>query len=238
MSRRTLPDSIAGATKEYLSRGAALGSGPQSPIRDAASLVIFDDSGDEPRFLMGRRGVGHVFLPDILVFPGGRVEPRDYHLRPRRSFAPATVSKIAARAPDRPPAAVAHALAAAALREAREEAGFVWPGCRPDNAGADLSQLSFIARALTPPKRPRRFDTRFFSLRCRGMAAALQAGDGELQDVGWYALSSRAAHDLHVVSRAVIQTLLHRIARGRLRDPCAPVPFLFARGGSFQRVFL
>ena len=232
-----LPAGIAGATKEYLSRPLPPGKWPQRPARDAASLVILDDSGDEPRILMGRRASGHVFMPGVLVFPGGQVEPRDYRVRPRHDFPAAAVEKIAARGRTQHPAAFARALATAALREALEEVGFLSPACRPEG-GADLRRLSFVLRALTPPKRPRRFDTRFFCLRCRGAAAILRPGDGELEDVSWYALDALAKEELHVVSRAVIETLIHRLNAGRLDDPHAPAPFLFARGSGFQRVIL
>ncbi len=232
-----LPGGIAGATEEYLSRPLPPGKWPQRPARDAASLVILDDSGDEPRILMGRRASGHVFMPGVLVFPGGRVEPRDYRVRPRHDFPAAAVEKIAARSRTQHPAAFARALATAALREALEEVGFLSPVCRPAG-GADLRRLSFVLRALTPPKRPRRFDTRFFCLRCRGAAAILRPGDGELEDVSWYALDALAKEELHVVSRAVVETLIGRLNAGRLDDPHAPAPFLFARGSGFQRVIL
>ncbi|RIA47765.1 NUDIX domain-containing protein [Dichotomicrobium thermohalophilum] len=235
--RLRVPEGIAGATGEYLARPLRVGTWPQRPARDAASLVILDDSDGEPRFLMGRRASGHVFLPGVLVFPGGRVEPQDYRIRPGYDFPGAAVAKLAARSRTRHPAAFARALAAAALREAREEVGFLSPACRPER-GADLRQLSFVLRALTPAKRPRRFDTRFFCLRCRGAAAILRPGDGELEDVSWYALGALAKEDLHVVSRAVIETLMDRLNTGRLDDPQAPVPFLFARGSGFQRVVL
>ncbi len=186
---------------------------------------------------MGRRASGHVFLPGVLVFPGGRVEPRDYRVRPRHDFPAAAIEKMAARSRTRHPAAFARALAAAALREAREEVGFLSTACRPDG-GADLRRLHFVARALTPPKRPRRFDTRFFCLRCHGATAVLRRGDGELEDINWYALDALAKEELHVVSRAVIETLIARLNASRLDDPHAPVPFLFARGSGFQRVIL
>ncbi|MFP3920566.1 MAG: NUDIX domain-containing protein [Dichotomicrobium sp.] len=234
-----MPAAVAGATQDYLSRILRPGQSPHRSARDAASLVILDDSGPEARVLMGRRGSGHVFLPGVLVFPGGRVEPRDYRVRPRRDLPGWMVDKLATRCDRRDPRGFARALAAAALREACEETGFRLPGCDPAGRGADLRQLTFIARALTPAKRPRRFDTRFFCLRFRGVAApVLRAGDGELEDVNWYALEALARQELHVVSRAVIETLIERLNAGRLRDPDAPVPFLFARGSSFQRDIL
>ena len=48
---------------------------------DAASLVLVDRSGTTPRFLLGRRHTRHNFMPGFMVFPGGRLEPADRHMR-------------------------------------------------------------------------------------------------------------------------------------------------------------
>lgn len=45
--------------------------------RDAASLLLVDRSGSEPRILMGRRHASLVFMPGKFVFPGGRADPVD-----------------------------------------------------------------------------------------------------------------------------------------------------------------
>ena len=42
-------------------------------IKDAASIVLVDSRGQEPRILMGKRAAKHKFMPNIYVFPGGRV---------------------------------------------------------------------------------------------------------------------------------------------------------------------
>jgi len=75
-------------------------------------------------------------------------------------------------------------------------------------------------------------------VRTRGIGLLDGDTDGELEDVGWYALNALAKEDLHVVSRAVIETLIDRMNAGRFDDPQAPVPLFFARGSSFQRVLL
>ena len=48
-------------------------SGP-SHVRpkNAASLIIIDRSGPQPKVLMGRRHPGHKYMPGVFVFPGGR----------------------------------------------------------------------------------------------------------------------------------------------------------------------
>ena len=45
--------------------------------RKAATLILIDRSGPEPKVLMGKRHAGHKFMPGKFVFPGGRVEPAD-----------------------------------------------------------------------------------------------------------------------------------------------------------------
>ena len=57
---------------------------PAKPVRprDAASLVIVDTSGAEPRVLMGRRHAKMKFIPDAFVFPGGKLDPDDMHALP------------------------------------------------------------------------------------------------------------------------------------------------------------
>ena len=48
--------------------------------RHAATLMLVRRDQAKPQVLMGRRGAGHVFMPDKWVFPGGRIDPSDYKL--------------------------------------------------------------------------------------------------------------------------------------------------------------
>ena len=48
-----------------------------APPRDAATLILMDFKGKNPKILMGRRHSSHAFMPDKFVFPGGRVDPSD-----------------------------------------------------------------------------------------------------------------------------------------------------------------
>ncbi|MFZ8341013.1 hypothetical protein ACO1LU_14760, partial [Staphylococcus aureus] len=65
-----------------------------------------------------------------------------------------------------PSEARARALAAAAARELYDETGYVLGAAER----ADLACLKFFARAITPPDRPRRYDTRFFITDARHVA--------------------------------------------------------------------
>ncbi len=132
-----------------------------------------------PKVLLGKRHHGHKFMPGKFVFPGGRFEPNDRLMpiaTPSRSDN-REVSDGGDEAPER--AGRARELALAAIRETFEETGLILgapldgaraapegPGRISPSAGfyPDLSSLHFIARAVTPSRRPRRFDTRFFAV--------------------------------------------------------------------------
>src|SRR5262249_7924154 len=115
--------------------------------RDAATLILVRGGRE---VMMGQRAKGHVFMPDKWVFPGGRVDPGDAKALAARALTGETEA-LRGRGwiVRRPP----RAFALAATRETREEAGLIVGG----DAGPDLSKLSFVARAITPPYRPRRF---------------------------------------------------------------------------------
>ena len=65
--------------------------------RDAATLIIVDREGPEPRVLMGRRHEGHKFMPGKFVFPGGRVEPEDRRMAAAGALDPYVEDKLNAR---------------------------------------------------------------------------------------------------------------------------------------------
>lgn len=119
---------------------------------------------------MGRRSARHKFLPDMFVFPGGRLDAGD--------FAAATgeyrgdVAERLARHVDR---RVARALGAAALRETHEEAGLRVRG---------LEGLDYLARAITPSRSPIRFHGRFFMADASTAEGGL-GGSGELLDLAF-----------------------------------------------------
>ncbi|MGE3998189.1 MAG: NUDIX hydrolase, partial [Variibacter sp.] len=50
---------------------------PNVRPRDAATLIVLDRTGAEPKVMMGRRHDRHKFMPGKFVFPGGRVEAYD-----------------------------------------------------------------------------------------------------------------------------------------------------------------
>jgi 8-oxo-dGTP pyrophosphatase MutT (NUDIX family) len=90
-------------------------------------------------------------------------------------------------------------------------------------AGAlpDLAALDFIARAITPPGRPRRFDARFFLADASAlMSLEPCSGDRELDEIAWLEVSRLPSLDLPQITRFVVGE-----AMARLEDPNRPVPF-------------
>jgi 8-oxo-dGTP pyrophosphatase MutT (NUDIX family) len=211
------------------------GAKPARP-RDAATLIIVRRDAEKPRLLMGRRHSGHDFMPDKWVFPGGRIDPSDF----RAPFATDLRPEVAARLAKTAPARRARALALTAVRETFEEAGLLLAKPAPTRVAAgpwrefmaigaepDLARLDFIARAITPPYRPKRFDARFFMAEAEGLLSLERRPDcGELDEITWVDMDEALALDLPNITRFVLRELAER-----LLDPGRPAPFMrFLRG--------
>ncbi len=186
--------------------------------RDAATLILVRGRRE---VMMGQRAKGHVFMPDKWVFPGGRVDPGDARAKAAVELTPETETLLKAGGLVRRPP---RAYALAAVRETREEAGLVLG----DESGPDLSKLQFVARAITPPYRPRRFDARFFLADAEAVLAHDEpaAGDEELLHTKWFSLQDAEALDLPSITRFVLKEV-----RARLAGEAVLPPFLkWSRG--------
>ena len=135
----------------------------------------------------------------------------------------------------------ARALALAAVRETFEEAGLLIgkpaPTAVPPRAKAwqaffahgfrpALTRLTFFARAITPPGRPRRFDTRFFCVPAEAVVHKIAIADGELSDLEWHSIAQARSLELPNITRVVLEDLGERIAAGALGEADSPVPIL------------
>lgn len=169
--------------------------------KNAASLVIIRNDGPRPRVLMGHRHAGHVFLPSLWVFPGGRVERKDYRAKALSELSPETSAELAQTA--RP--TLGRALAICAIREVFEETGVhIGAGGLPD-----LAVLRPAARAVTPTGHPRRFDTHFFTAPAEAATSLdLGSGDGEFDAIGWIAIDAVDALSPHPVTRMVLDKVI------------------------------
>ena len=162
--------------------------------RDAASLVIVDATGAEPRILMGRRHAKMKFIPDAFVFPGGKLDAGDMLARPATTLE--SIEHFGTEAK-------AQGLAMAAVRETFEETGLLltrkgdvggdggtgWEPFRTSGIAPDLGALKGLARAITPRQSPIRFHARFFMTSAEKLTGTLK-GSGELEELDWYPLSA------------------------------------------------
>jgi 8-oxo-dGTP pyrophosphatase MutT (NUDIX family) len=141
------------------------------------------------------------------------------------------------------------ALALAALRETCEETGLLigrkserttacpveWRPFATASVIPDLSMLKFVARAITPPGRPRRFDTRFFVADRTDVAAEIEdpsGPDSELVELVWLPLLEARDHpDMPTISKVVLIEVEKRLQSGM----DAPVPFYSYRNRRFRR---
>ena len=221
--------------------------------KDAATLIILDRGGPLPKVLMGRRHPGHKFMPGKFVFPGGRIDLGDRSMPAVGALHPRVEAALAARVV-RHSARRGRALALAAIRETYEETGLLLgvrqaaPGRVPDGSWAvfrdrgvtpDLTALHFIARAITPPGRPRRFDTRFFAIDRSLIAAEVEGITGpecELDELAWVSLPEARQLDLPRITHVMLEELDHRLANGFAHE--LPVPFYYFRHGRFARELL
>src|ERR1700694_2547398 len=82
---------------EQLTRTERDQSFPKLRPKDAATIILIDRSGAEPKVLMGRRHHGHKFMPGKFVFPGGRVETHDRYVPVAGRLDPRGESRVVRR---------------------------------------------------------------------------------------------------------------------------------------------
>jgi 8-oxo-dGTP pyrophosphatase MutT (NUDIX family) len=192
--------------------------------KHAASLLVLRYQNDEPHVLMGMRGAKHRFMPNRLVFPGGRVDRADLTASSATSLSAAT--ERALRKKTNP--ALAHALAVAAARELREETGLSL-GTPPR-----LDGLHYLARAVTPPGSPIRFNARFLVVEDRHVSGQL-GGDGELEGLRFYGVPEALALGLALPTRRVLERLQWWLALPEAeRDAQTRTPVLLRDRGWFM----
>jgi 8-oxo-dGTP pyrophosphatase MutT (NUDIX family) len=233
--------------------GSASGAAPKARAlrpRDAATLIIVDTTSGEARVLLGRRRPDMVFMPGRYVFPGGRVDRADRQVAVEHDIKATDLKKLMVSMKGTASEARARALALAAVRETFEEAGLLIgrplarpvahtaPAWRPFYAAGfapTLAQLTFFARAITPPGRPRRYDTRFFCAPAEAIVHRVAVADGELSDLEWHSIAQARGLELPNITRVVLEDLGERVAAGALQARDFPVPFYHRRSGSYRR---
>jgi 8-oxo-dGTP pyrophosphatase MutT (NUDIX family) len=245
---------------------AAKSASPLLRPRDASTLIIIDSAGPAPRILLGKRRADLKFMPGKYVFPGGRMDADDKTMAAARELRQSEADKLLIDMKGHPSATRARGLAMTAVRETFEEAGIIIGAAAPVPSGAlappsenpsldspaaktwrqflahgfspDLAPLTFLARAITPPGRPRRFDTRFFCVEASAIAKNTDHNDGELSGLVWMTLDESRELDLPPITRVILEDLAERIAKRSLEDPTVPIPYYFNRHGTFRREML
>jgi len=190
--------------------------------RDAATLVLARGRGRDAEVLLGRREPRDRFMPDVYVFPGGRVDPSDA-IRPVASELRRPVARRLERTVPRP--ARARALGVAAVRETFEETGLVLGDVGADGLRPALAPLEFVARAITPALNPIRYHARFFLADAADARGRLR-GNGELLDLAWVPIPK--ALELNIID--VTEFVLREVSSHLCGTAEEGVPLVSYRG--------
>jgi 8-oxo-dGTP pyrophosphatase MutT (NUDIX family) len=188
--------------------------------KDAATLILVrrgpTDFPETPEVLMGCRAAAHAFMPNRYVFPGGRVDPADSRIPIATPLDPFVDERLQRAAT----AQRARALAVAAIRETFEETGLLlakplpagapkedfgehWKGFLDQGLAPALDRLDLIARAVTPPGRPRRFNARFFMARAEDATGEIRASS-EMGDIRWVRLDEARELPLPAITGLIL----------------------------------
>jgi 8-oxo-dGTP pyrophosphatase MutT (NUDIX family) len=220
--------------------------------RDAATLILVEHpERGAARVLMGKRHARHRFMPGKFVFPGGRVEPEDRRMAAAGALDPYVEAKLNARV-RRPSPGFARALALAAIRETFEETGLVigvpeygalknpppgaWTRFAATGVRPALDAIDFLARAITPPGRVRRFDARFLIVDARFIVRRIEGAvhsEAELVELVWTPLEEARSLDLPAITHAALGDLKQALEGGL--DKSRPRPFYREIGGERLR---
>jgi 8-oxo-dGTP pyrophosphatase MutT (NUDIX family) len=191
-------------------------------------------------------------MPGKFVFPGGRTDPSDSRITVAEGLHPLEEAKLIGSG-NRANATRARAIALSAIRETYEEAGLLigregsfatsrpdWQGFADHGVQPSLEALRYIARAITPPGRVRRYDTRFLAAWRRDVAVALPDGGptDELEELVWLPLAAAVEADIPGITRTILQDLGGRLKNDPELSPGGGVPFYRMLRGRFVREML
>lgn len=222
--------------------------------RNAATLILVQQDRDGPRVLMGKRHHSLKFMPGALVFPGGAVDRLDGDMPSASELREPVRDRIVANLRGRPSPRAARALGLAAIREMAEETGLLigepgkpglqhpdWADFEQASIAPSLSNLALLARAITPPGPPRRFDTWFFVADAGTVAHMPEGGfrpSGELEELRWIRPEEAIEADTREITRIMLVELMNRLERDPGMDPEHPVPFYRAAHNRFLKTIM
>lgn len=241
-------------------------SGPEfsHPVirpKPAGTLLILDEQNGRPHVLMGRRHKAHTFMPNVFVFPGGRVDFPDNHAPFATDLTEQTASRLMESGPKNIATIIrARAFALAAIRETFEEVGLLigrsiepnkLPHKRKKNALwkpfldhgqiPDLAQLRYVARATTPAKLIRRYDTRFFTVPREAIGVELpETPTNELDEITWVPFDDISNHKIPWITSMILKDVGARILEENSinLDDDKPIPVYSTRNGKRSRILI
>lgn len=167
--------------------------------RNAASLILWRQGPAGPEVLMGLRHARHRFMPNVLVFPGGRVDLPDHRAKSISElpgFTRACLQRNAAPS-------LARAIGIAAARELHEETGLVLGRMDGHRLLPDLGVVDYLCRAVTPPNRFMRFNARFLIAPAEAAHGAIQ-GSGELEELRYFSFEDAFRHKIASITAKVL----------------------------------
>ncbi|WP_380057666.1 DNA mismatch repair protein MutT [Falsihalocynthiibacter sp. SS001] len=218
----------------------------KSAIRHAATTILHREIEGVPHILMGQRGAKAAFMPSKFVFPGGAVDESDFDIPLLHPIASPCLERLATDASPE----LAQALLIAAVRELWEEAGLIlgeqaeW-GAPPPLDWVKFAErgfipsatgFTFVFRAITPPRRPRRFDARFFLVDASNVSGDpddFSAASDELSHLHWIAIDRARELDLPFITEVVLAEVAQILRTG---TPPKSVPFF--KNDDEQNLFL
>ena len=219
--------------------------------RPAATLILIDRTGKEPKVLMGRRNPNNKFMPDKFVFPGGQLDAEDLSMPAAGVLADPVEMRLGQIRGRRN----ARAIAMAGIRETFEETGLVlgasaegepieapqggWSDFAAQDQLPNLEAIHFVGRAITPPRLPRRFDTIFLAAEATDITAKVDGAigpDKELVELAWIPMNEvHGMADLASITSVILRELQNRLAAGF--SHMLPVPwYRVQHPGGWQRI--
>ncbi len=229
---------------DYISQSERRESGRAARPKDSATLILLRTDGKAPRVLMGKRSENHIFMPNKFVFPGGKVEVADGRVRVPSELHPAVLRRLMKGCSE----TKARALALAAIRETYEETGLILGKTAPSVTKSrseswgkflrhgmvpKLEELHYVARAITPPYRNRRFDARFFMVYVdnKSLHDVSSQASGELLEIHWVTLNQARGLKLPHITRVMLDEIERRV--NMKASYHHEGPFVYAKHGRF-----